>query len=443
MVNFSLNAGSLMGIILAFAGAGLYFLRSFRPNLARDYDVFFAAIALICGGILFFQSWRLDPILQFGVFLLAGSTVFFAVDSIRLRDIATEQAKRNTPLVDDDRPVSRSYQYQSEDYGPGYGSFDAQRPSNARRIRGSRDFQEGGYEDGNGWGDSDRRDNRRQPRSLDWGRDRDPDRADAGRVRTRRAALERPDYGSDYGDAWDAPSPGPGNGPPYGGAGGGRAGAGYEGGYGEGDWGDRGRNRGDRGRNRGDRPPGDYSEWGYGPGEASPRSAPPQDYPGDYGAGYAASSYPDGYNRGYEERSGVGAAGPSAYPEGSYSSDPAAYGTPLTAAVGTALEGDLGGEYAGGIDPTEDPSVYGSGGSGAYDSSYGGGSYGGGSYGSGSYGGESEGGYGEGGYGAGDDGGRGEAARSDDRASGDPNRRPRRRPPSTLMSRSPYGEDEF
>jgi len=226
MVNFSLNAGSLMGIILAFAGAGLYFLRSFRPNLARDYDVFFAAIALICGGILFFQSWRLDPILQFGVFLLAGSTVFFAVDSIRLRDIATEQAKRNTPLVDDDRPVSRSYQYQSEDYGPGYGSFDAQRPSNARRIRGSRDFQEGGYEDGNGWGDSDRRDNRRQPRSLDWGRDRDPDRADAGRVRTRRAALERPDYGSDYGDAWDAPSPGPGNGPPYGGAGGGRAGAG-------------------------------------------------------------------------------------------------------------------------------------------------------------------------------------------------------------------------
>ncbi|MGA1474435.1 MAG: Ycf66 family protein, partial [Prochlorothrix sp.] len=174
MVNFSLNAGSLMGIVLALAGAGLYFLRSFRPNLARDYDVFFAAIALLCGGILFFQSWRLDPILQFGVFLLSGSTVFFAVDSIRLRDIATEQAKRNTPLVDDDRPVSRSYQYQSEDYGPGYGSFADQRSSPVRRIRGSRDprdFRDGGYDEGNGWDEyDDRRGNRRPPRSLDRSR---------------------------------------------------------------------------------------------------------------------------------------------------------------------------------------------------------------------------------------------------------------------------------
>jgi hypothetical protein len=43
--------------------------------------------------------------------LLAGSTIFFAVESIRLRGIATQQAKRNTPIVDDEREVSDNYRY--------------------------------------------------------------------------------------------------------------------------------------------------------------------------------------------------------------------------------------------------------------------------------------------------------------------------------------------
>ena len=80
-------------------GGGLYFLRSFKPALARDYDVFFAAIGLLCGGILFFQGWRLDPILQFGQFLLAGTTVFFAYESVRLRGVATDQARSHLILM--------------------------------------------------------------------------------------------------------------------------------------------------------------------------------------------------------------------------------------------------------------------------------------------------------------------------------------------------------
>ena len=64
---------------------------------------------MLCGFILLFQGWRLDPILQFGQFLLAGTTIFFAVETIRLRGAATEQARRNTPIVDKDRPVSRDY----------------------------------------------------------------------------------------------------------------------------------------------------------------------------------------------------------------------------------------------------------------------------------------------------------------------------------------------
>ena len=111
MVNFGLNAASLLGIFLAVAGASLYFMRSVRPELSRDHDIFFAAVGLLCGFILLFQGWRLDPILQFSQLLLSGSAVFFAVESIRLRKVATEQARRNTPTVDRERPVSRNRVY--------------------------------------------------------------------------------------------------------------------------------------------------------------------------------------------------------------------------------------------------------------------------------------------------------------------------------------------
>ena len=105
MVNASLNWASIVGIVLAVGGALLYFMRSFKPALARDYDVFFAAIGLLCGGILFFQGWRLDPILQFGQFLLAGTTVFFAYESVRLRGVTTEQARRSS-YFDEEEPVA-------------------------------------------------------------------------------------------------------------------------------------------------------------------------------------------------------------------------------------------------------------------------------------------------------------------------------------------------
>ena len=104
MVNASLNWASIVGIVLAVGGTMLYFLRSFKPGLARDYDVFFAAVGLLCGGILFFQGWRLDPILQFGQFLLAATTVFFAYESVRLRSVTTEQARRSA-FFDEDEPL--------------------------------------------------------------------------------------------------------------------------------------------------------------------------------------------------------------------------------------------------------------------------------------------------------------------------------------------------
>jgi hypothetical protein len=180
MVNIGLNPASLVGIILALAGAGLYALRSLRPKVARDHDIFFAAIGLLCGGILFFQGWRLDPILQFNQFLLVGAVIFFAVESIRLRSVATEQARRAAPIVDDERPVSRKYEVTAE-----LEQLNPYEDRPTRRIRGSRDvrpnrdeYEEGvrprrtsrsSGEDrlGSGSMDRDRTSRKRRPRPLD------------------------------------------------------------------------------------------------------------------------------------------------------------------------------------------------------------------------------------------------------------------------------------
>jgi hypothetical protein len=135
MVNFGLNSASILGIFLAVAGASLYFLRSVRPELSRDQDIFFAAVGLLCGLILLFQGWRLDPILQFGQFLLTGSTIFFAVEAIRMRGIATEQARRNTPIVDDERPVSRVYRAELDKLEP----YEDEEEYDNPRLRGYQD----------------------------------------------------------------------------------------------------------------------------------------------------------------------------------------------------------------------------------------------------------------------------------------------------------------
>jgi len=142
LVNASLNWASIVGIVLAVCGGGLYFLRSFKPALARDYDVFFAAIGLLCGGILFFQGWRLDPILQFGQFLLAGTTVFFAYESVRLRGIATDQARRSSFFEDDQVPNMPRNSPRNR-WNEDYEQFDEpERPS--RRFRSQDIDQEDG-----------------------------------------------------------------------------------------------------------------------------------------------------------------------------------------------------------------------------------------------------------------------------------------------------------
>ena len=90
VVNASLNWASIVGILLFLAalpgavaaGFQIAFLLDRRKDTSGvvvlatvwRFMMLFARLLLLplIGGILFFQGWRLDPILQFGVFLLAA-----------------------------------------------------------------------------------------------------------------------------------------------------------------------------------------------------------------------------------------------------------------------------------------------------------------------------------------------------------------------------------
>ncbi len=107
---------------------------------------FFAAIGLLCGGILFFQGWRLDPILQFGQFLLAGTAIFWGYESVRLRGVATDQARRSSYFEDDEVPNMPRNSSRGR-FNDDYDQFeDSDRPS--RRFRAQEDDLEEDYKDG-------------------------------------------------------------------------------------------------------------------------------------------------------------------------------------------------------------------------------------------------------------------------------------------------------
>ncbi|ACB50088.1 unknown [Crocosphaera subtropica ATCC 51142] len=197
MVNFGLNSASVLGIFLAVAGAGLYFLRTVRPELSRDHDIFFAAVGLLCGLILLFQGWRLDPILQFGQFLLTGSAVFFAVESIRLRGATTEQAKRSSSFVDDDRRVSKTRVYTEAELDR-LEPYEEEEPTyrNNPRLQGYADPRSS-----RGYGDDDPRTprSRRRPPSDPYSDRPSPRRT----TRPSRSTTENYDAWGSEDDMWE------------------------------------------------------------------------------------------------------------------------------------------------------------------------------------------------------------------------------------------------
>ena len=83
MVNASLNWASIVGVALVIAG----FIPFFKKSISTQYDPFLVPVFWLCGSILFLQGWRLDPILQFGQFLLAGVVFFVGYENIKLREL--------------------------------------------------------------------------------------------------------------------------------------------------------------------------------------------------------------------------------------------------------------------------------------------------------------------------------------------------------------------
>ena len=95
MVNASLNWASICGIILAIWGLIaaplaiaqlIIFLQKNNGDSTSILKIIYILIitpirvigSLFVGGVLFFQGWRLDPILQFGMFVL---TIMYLCES--------------------------------------------------------------------------------------------------------------------------------------------------------------------------------------------------------------------------------------------------------------------------------------------------------------------------------------------------------------------------
>ena len=106
LVNVDFGPGTVLGLLLIGSGVALYQVRTVRPEVSRDYDVFFSSLGLLCGGILVFQGWRLDPLLFFGQMMTAGTAISFAVEAVRLRS-EVEQVKEEGAPPPGTRPRSR------------------------------------------------------------------------------------------------------------------------------------------------------------------------------------------------------------------------------------------------------------------------------------------------------------------------------------------------
>ena len=120
MVNSALNWASLAGILLALyaipACAGAFLQLFFNLNRRADTSPAVLAkflmnmaqlagrfVLIPAGGILFFQGWRLDPMLQLGVFLLALGVVIESASAV-VSDYQKWRARRGRARDGRDQP---------------------------------------------------------------------------------------------------------------------------------------------------------------------------------------------------------------------------------------------------------------------------------------------------------------------------------------------------
>jgi hypothetical protein len=93
MIHMELAPSTLLGLCLTIAGILLYLIRMKKETLSKDYDLFFSSVGCLCGGILIFQGWRLDPILLLCQMMSGGTAIFFIAETIWLRNINVQKEK--------------------------------------------------------------------------------------------------------------------------------------------------------------------------------------------------------------------------------------------------------------------------------------------------------------------------------------------------------------
>lgn len=121
----------ILAIVAALGGVGLYFVRSFRPELARDHDIFFSAIALVYGIILLAFNFRMDITTQLAHVLIVGFGGWFAIETLVLRQALSTQARRTTQPMGsmmDEEPIRPDYRVE----------LDPSREISPRRVRDTR-----------------------------------------------------------------------------------------------------------------------------------------------------------------------------------------------------------------------------------------------------------------------------------------------------------------
>ncbi|KAL6778647.1 hypothetical protein ACKKBF_B15585 [Auxenochlorella protothecoides x Auxenochlorella symbiontica] len=91
MVNVDVSPAVILGVGLIGSGLTLWQIRQAKPWISKDYDVVISCVALLVGGILIFQGWRLDPLLLFGQLMTTGAALSFGVEALRLRSAVYEK----------------------------------------------------------------------------------------------------------------------------------------------------------------------------------------------------------------------------------------------------------------------------------------------------------------------------------------------------------------
>lgn len=94
MINFSFGPNVFLSMMLAFGVLLLYGLRTVKPEVSRDEDIFFVTIGLFYCGIIMVHGWRLDPILLFSQALIITSLLLAGWENIRLRGLIYKMRRK-------------------------------------------------------------------------------------------------------------------------------------------------------------------------------------------------------------------------------------------------------------------------------------------------------------------------------------------------------------